>query len=163
MVSFACNFTFQIEISARIFYCIIIKLPGKETHPQIYISKYSSGLAKLSRLYDRKNTVDIEWSLSHLHFSGSKPFKSIMIAFFPSLQGSSLKFLEWNFTGRCLEKDVQTCRSISVFTWAVSWNITFPNTHKLLLSICAFKLISFNYILRCLRMVLFRCSFCLSR
>lgn len=30
MVSFVCNFTFQIEISAKMCDCIIIKLPGKE-------------------------------------------------------------------------------------------------------------------------------------
>lgn len=30
MVSFVCNFTFEIEISAKMCDCIIIKLPGKE-------------------------------------------------------------------------------------------------------------------------------------
>ena len=30
MVSFVCNFTFEIVISAKMCDCIIIKLPGKE-------------------------------------------------------------------------------------------------------------------------------------
>lgn len=66
MVSFVCNFTFQIEISAKMCDCIIIKLLGKETQG-IGILKFTfQNIPQASQSYRGFTTEKIRLTLNGL-------------------------------------------------------------------------------------------------